>query len=119
METENQRRELEKQISLYQADKEPYDLKDKTVILADDGCYSGSTIIAASKWIRAQSPNIIIAALPVIPKESYHLLSKHVDSIEFIRRPNKFKSVEDHYQDFSPVLDSKIIGILKQRDMHL
>jgi putative phosphoribosyl transferase len=115
MEIAKQKQELEKQISLFGIHDEIYDLEDKTVILVDDGCYTGSTIICSCEWIKSHRPNKIIVASPVIPKNTHLLLSKHVDKIEYILRPRKFISVEEYYKDFNPVSDNKIIQILKDR----
>ena len=118
MEINRQRKELEKQISLFKVCDEIYDFKNKTIVLVDDGCYTGSTMIMTSKWIRSHRPNKIIAALPVISKCTYQLLSKHVDIIEYILRPKKFESVEVYYQDFHQIPESKIIQLLNQRKYH-
>jgi predicted phosphoribosyltransferase/dienelactone hydrolase len=115
MEIKRQKKELEKQISLFGINNESYDLKYKTAILVDDGCYTGSTIIVACKWIKSHYPSMIIVATPVIPKHTYQLLSKYVDKIEYIRSPKKFKSVEEYYQDFNPVPENELLQILKKR----
>ncbi len=115
MEITRQKKELERQISLFGIHNEAYIFKDKTVILVDDGCYTGSTIIVACKWIKTHLPDKIIVALPVIPKKTRQLISKYVDRIEYIRSPVKFNSVEEYYQDFNPPPVSKIIQILKSR----
>jgi putative phosphoribosyl transferase len=115
MEIAKQKQELEKQMSLFGICDEIYDLENKTVILVDDGCYTGSTIMCSCEWIKSHHPNKIIVATPVIPKNTYQLLSKHVDKIEYILRPRKFRSVEEYYKDFNPVSDIKIVQILKNR----
>ena len=43
------------------------------------------------EWIKSHHPNKIIVATPVIPKNTHKLLSKHVDKIEYILRPEKFR----------------------------
>ena len=71
MEIAKQKQELEKQISLFGIHDEIYDLEDKTVILVDDGCYTGSTIICSCEWIKSYRPYKIIVASPVIPKNTH------------------------------------------------
>jgi predicted phosphoribosyltransferase/dienelactone hydrolase len=56
MEITKQKKELEKQIMLYQIQNEKYEFKDKTVILVDDGCHSGSTIRVTCNWIKSYLP---------------------------------------------------------------
>ena len=54
-----------------------YNLKNKTVILADDGDPTGATIIAASRWLRAtKSPSRFIISIPVAPKDTINLLRR-------------------------------------------
>ncbi len=118
MEVTRQRKELERQISLFGIHDEIYNFKDKTVILVDDGCYTGSTVIVACKWIKTQFPNKIIVALPVIPKNTRQLLSKYVDKIEYISSPSKIYSVEDYYQNFIQITDEDITYILKEKRCH-
>lgn len=115
MEIIRQKKELEKQVQLFGIHDETYNFKDKTVILVDDGCYTGSTIIVVSKWIKSHLPHKIILAVPVIPKKTRQLLSKYVDKIEYIRSPSRFNSVEQYYQNFNPPPDSKIIKIVEER----
>ena len=74
MEIAKQKKELEKQISLFGIHDEIYDLKDKTVILVDDGCYTGSTILCSCKWIKSYHPYKIIVASPVIPKNTLSII---------------------------------------------
>jgi predicted phosphoribosyltransferase len=57
----------------------------------------------------------VIVVSPVIPKQTYQVLSKYVDKIEYILRPRKFRSVEEYYQDFNPIPENKIIQILNER----
>src|SRR6476646_1724527 len=115
MEIKRRKKELEKQSSFFGIYNELYDFKNKTIVLVDDGCYTGSTMIVTSRWFRYHRTNNIIAALPVISKYTYQLLSKNVDVIEYVLRPKKFESVEDYYQDFSPISEGKIIQLLNQR----
>ncbi len=110
-----QKKELEKQISLFGLHNEIYNLRDKTVILVDDGCYTGSTIIVTYQWIKSHLPNKIIVALPVIPKKTHQLLTQYVDKIEFVYSPNNFKSVEDYYVDFGQVKNDDVIHVLEKR----
>ena len=42
-----------------------YEIKDKTVILIDDGAATGATIIAACQSIRSIKPDLLIIGLPV------------------------------------------------------
>jgi predicted phosphoribosyltransferase len=95
-----------------------YDLRNRIVILADDGAATGATIIAASRWIRAtKSPSRFIIAIPVAPKNTINLLRREaIDHIEAITRPStsSFKSVGQYYKSFEPVSDEQVLEILNK-----
>jgi predicted phosphoribosyltransferase len=94
-------------------------LANRTVVLADDGAATGSTIIAAAIWIRAtKNPSCIIVAIPVIPKETLNLIKKeYINHIEAIITPPmlRFKSVEQYYHRFEQLTDKQVIEIIDRR----
>jgi predicted phosphoribosyltransferase len=96
-------------------------LKDKTVILVDDGVATGATVIAAARWIRNNNYNNIltrrlIIAIPVAPKVTLNLLKREADHVEVITSPStsNFKSVGQYYQSFEAVTDEQVINIMKR-----
>jgi putative phosphoribosyl transferase len=119
MEIKRQKKELERQISFFRISEEIYNFQGKTVILVDDGCYSGSTIMISSKWVRSHEPRKIVLATPVIPKYVFSFLSDNLDKIEYIFKPKKIRTVEQYYYDFSPIKENSIIKILSQRSRNL
>jgi putative phosphoribosyl transferase len=97
-------------------------LKDKTVILVDDGAATGATIIAAARWIRQleSKPKRSIIAIPVAPKYTVDLLKKECDAeVEVVISPSSstFHSVEQYHQNFRPVSDEQVIRIMKDRNL--
>jgi putative phosphoribosyl transferase len=62
--------------------REPLPLKDKIVILVDDGIVTGNTVLAAIRSIRKQKPSKIVLAVPIASAEANRLLMPQVD--EFI-----------------------------------
>jgi putative phosphoribosyl transferase len=92
-------------------------LKGRTVILVDDGIATGATITAAIRWIKRQEPKHLIVAVPVVPKQIVNLLEKEaIDAIQFITSPSSsnFISVGQFYQNFNPVTDEQVIGIMRK-----
>lgn len=94
-------------------------IKNKVVILVDDGAATGSTIIAAARWIRKQGPKSLIIAIPVAPKETVGLLNNEADIVEVITNPpsSKFSSVGQFYVNFDPVKDEEVIAITQRREI--
>ena len=88
-------------------------IENKIIILADDGADTGSTLMAAIRWIKIYKPLKIVIAIPVIPKLTLLRIQKEVDEVEFILSPRNFTSVEDYYRDFRQIEDEEVLDILE------
>ena len=103
--------EVKERLRKYRGNAE-YSIKDKQIILVDDGVATGATVLAILKWIKNQHPKKIILVLPVIPQETFHKLEKMVDEIIALEIPDSFTSVGQFYEDFSQISDKKVQDIL-------
>jgi Predicted phosphoribosyltransferases len=96
-------------------------LKDKTIILVDDGAATGATIIAAARWIKKleNKPKRLIIAIPVAPKSTVNLLKKECNTeVEVVISPSStFHSVEQYHQNFQQIPDEQVIRIMKNRNI--
>jgi putative phosphoribosyl transferase len=115
MEKLEQKKEMERRLSVYRPYAREYKIRDRTVILVDDGIATGATMIAAARWIRKQEPKRLIIAAPVAAKKVVECLKEEADQIEVIRNPSEFKTVELFYQEFAAVSDDQIVQIAKRR----
>jgi putative phosphoribosyl transferase len=93
-------------------------LKDKSVILVDDGAATGATLIAAARWLRTKhSPKHLVIAVPVAPKNTVKLLEHECDAVKVVINPSSiFRSVEQFYHEFQQVSDDTVVEILKTRN---
>jgi predicted phosphoribosyltransferase len=92
-------------------------LEDKTVILVDDGAATGSTIIAAARWLRMKHPpKRLVIAIPVAPKDTAKRLEPECDTVTVINRSSIFRSVEQFYHHFEQVPDDKVLETLRIRN---
>jgi putative phosphoribosyl transferase len=94
--------------------KQPLNLKNKTVIIVDDGIATGYTILSSIKMLRKQEPKKIIIAVPVAPPETSKTIKKEVDDFICPYMPQPFFGVGQHYGDFSQVTDEEVIAFLKE-----
>lgn len=119
-------REKEKQISeirrrkfLYRSGSYGETIKEKTntVILVDDGAATGATIIAASRWIKKNSPKSrLMIGLPVAPKKTIELLQKECDYVVFTSAISTgFGGVANYYEDFRQVTDKEVMQICEKK----
>jgi predicted phosphoribosyltransferase len=115
MEKLEQKKEMERRLTVYRPYSREYKIRYRTVILVDDGIATGATMIAAARWIRKQSPKQLIIAAPVAPKLVVERLKEEADQIEVVRNPSEFKAVEQFYQEFAAVSDDQIVQIAKRR----
>jgi putative phosphoribosyl transferase len=90
-------------------------VKDRIVILVDDGIASGATVIVAARWVRKQGPKQLIIAAPVAQPQAADVLKNEADAVEILSKPPNFGSVNQFYQDFDAVSDERVIEILKKR----
>lgn len=97
-------------------------LKDRTVVIVDDGAATGATIIAAAKWIKRLrvAPRCLIIAIPVAPKSTVRLLEKECEAeVKALITPSSafFHSVEQYYKTFEQITDEQVIGIIKRQNL--
>lgn len=88
-----------------------YDLKDKTVVLVDDGIATGATVFVALEWIKRQKPKEIVVAVPVGPRETIEKLSKMV-TVVVLHDPIAFGAVGEFYDSFDQVEDYQVAEIM-------
>jgi predicted phosphoribosyltransferase/pimeloyl-ACP methyl ester carboxylesterase len=115
MEKLEQKKEIERRLRVYRPNNREYKIKDRIVILVDDGIATGASVIAAARWIRKHKPKRLIIATPVAPKQVVKSLKNEADEIEVIRNPSNFKAVEQFYQHFDAISDDRIVQIAKRR----
>lgn len=105
---------LQDKFKLFMGNNKPSDLKNKIVIIVDDGIATGNTIKASVLAIRKSNPKKIVIAVPVSPKETAMKLGDLVDELICIQTPSEFYGVGQFYDDFSQVDDEEVIKLLKQ-----
>jgi len=108
----NLKSEIKRREKIFRRDKLPLNLKDKTVILTDDGVATGATMMAAIEITRQQNPKKIIVAVPVIAKDTLEKIEKLADEVVFLDAPEMFFAVGQFYQDFSQITDEEVRKIL-------
>jgi len=96
----------------YRGDPKPPNLKDKIVIVVDDGIATGFTTLAAVQYIRKQKPKKIVLATPVSAVDSYEKLKKEVDEMICLDVRSDFFAVGQFYQVFNQVEDDEAKKLL-------
>jgi putative phosphoribosyl transferase len=104
--------ELERREREYRDGRPSVPLKERTVVLVDDGLATGSTMKAAVQAVRARGPAKIIVAVPVGSPDTCHEFADIADQIVCARAPEYFTAVGQWYRDFSQTTDEEVRELL-------
>lgn len=107
-------RELERRERLYRGSRPPLALKERVVILVDDGLATGSSMLAAVEAVRRLEPRRVIVAVPVGSSDACRKLERVADEMVCARIPPLFSAVGQWYEDFSETTDDQVQALLAQ-----
>lgn len=107
-----EQRELERREREYRRGQRMVDLRNKTVILVDDGLATGSTMRAAVQAVRQHRPAHIIVAVPVGAPSTCAEFADVTDETICARTPEPFSAVGLWYRDFSQTADHEVHELL-------
>lgn len=113
-EVERQVKEIERRSRLYRGDKPLPDVSQKTVIVVDDGIATGSTMMAAVRWLKTRHPKKLVLAVPVAPPETVQKFIPEVDEIVVLETPQDFFAVGAWYRNFEQTTDDEVANLLKR-----
>jgi predicted phosphoribosyltransferase len=90
-------------------------LRDKVVILVDDGLASGFTMLAAARSARKRTPEKVIVAVPTASLGAVELLAPEVDEIVCLNiRSGPSFAVANAYESWYDLTDEEVIRILEK-----
>lgn len=87
-------------------------LRDRIVVLVDDGLATGASMQAAIAWAKASDPRQIIVAVPVAPPRLVEEFRSGGVDVVSILVPETFGSVGQFYDDFSEVTTDTVRRLL-------
>jgi predicted phosphoribosyltransferase len=116
-EVQAQKKEIERRLMEFRGITNYKDiLKDKIVILVDDGIATGSTILAAARWIKEGKHECkkLIIAVPVAPAkdDTIEKLNKFADKVIILYIIEEFYAVGQFYKRFEQVTDGEVKAIM-------
>lgn len=98
---------------LYKDSRPSISLKDKIVIVTDDGVATGTTMAVTLQLIKKQKPKKIIVAIPVAPPDAIQILSSVADEVICLEKPIAFFGVGAFYRNFEQVSDDQAAALLQ------
>ncbi|TMI81670.1 MAG: phosphoribosyltransferase [Bacteroidetes bacterium] len=112
--TKRLRQELIDRYRKFMGGREPAILKNKIVIVVDDGVATGRTILTTLKMLRSKEPKKLVVAVPVASMQAAARIKKEVDDFICLFIPNPFYGVGRFYEDFSQTSDEEVVTLLKE-----
>ncbi len=106
--------ELERREQIYREGRPPPELRDRIVILVDDGLATGATMRAAVKALRQRGAAKIVVAVPVGPPDTCREIEREADETVCLSTPPFFQAVGQYYEDFSQTSDEDVRELLSQ-----
>lgn len=90
------------------------EIKERTVILIDDGIAMGSTMMAAIELCKNRRASKIVVAVPVAGREVAEMIRKKVDNLVVLEIPRYFRAVAEAYENWYDVSDEEVLDLLKE-----
>ena len=104
--------ELERREQSYRNGRPAPELRDRIVILVDDGLATGATMRAAVKALRHRGAAKIVVAVPVGPPDACREFEEEADETICATIPEFFQAVGQYYEDFSQTSDGEVRELL-------
>jgi predicted phosphoribosyltransferase len=108
-----QEAEIARRTAAYRGGRPPLDVAGRPVVIVDDGVATGSTVIAAARWARAQGAERTVIAVPVAPPQAVARLAQEADEVVFVATPEPFYAVGQWYDRFDQLTDDEVVAMLK------
>jgi putative phosphoribosyl transferase len=106
--------ELQRRLQHYRGARPFPELRNRVVILVDDGLATGSTMRAAVLAVRKESAKAIVVAVPVAAVSTCEQLRAEVEDIVCMNTPPEFSAVGLWYEDFTQTTDDEVRHLLSQ-----
>jgi putative phosphoribosyl transferase len=110
-----QMEEIAKRGELIRIWKPRVSLKERIVIVTDDGIATGATAEVALRTVRREGPEKLIAAFPVGTQETAIRLAEFANETVILKVSPYFSAVGQFYRHFNQIEDSEVIRILADK----
>jgi putative phosphoribosyl transferase len=110
---EAQRREI-----LFRRGRHAPEVEGHTVILVDDGLATGSSMIAAIRYVDNARPARVVVAVPVGSAQACRHVKGLVSDVICLATPEPFYAVGSWYDQFAQVSDAEVQRLLEENRLH-
>jgi putative phosphoribosyl transferase len=110
--TEREIAEAKRRLALFRGTRPPPPVRDRAVILVDDGLATGATARAALAVLLAEKPLRLIFAAPVASLEGAEAVASLGVITVFSAIPKHFQGVGEWYEEFEQTTDEEVLALL-------
>lgn len=107
-----EKRELERRERAYRGDRPVPKIRNRYIILIDDGVATGATMRAAVSALRQQQPMQIIIGTPVAPPDAVDKLEQEANEVICLATPEPFFAIGRWYVSFPQTSDGEVRTLL-------
>lgn len=111
-EVERELAEIARRRSVYLGDRTPLPVRDRVVLVVDDGIATGGTVRAALQGLKSAGARRRVLAAPVGPPDVVADLRTAADEVVCLATPEPFIAVGLWYRDFTQTSDAEVIELL-------
>ena len=91
------------------------DLASNTVILADDGLATGSTMRAAVRAVRERNAGLVVVAVPIASQDALDAIQNEADDVVCLLVPAHFQALGQWYEQFDQVGDEEVRALISRQ----
>jgi predicted phosphoribosyltransferase len=106
--------EIRRRIKVLRNGRLLQEVKNRTVILIDDGLAMGSTMKASIQFCKNNNAKKIVVAVPVAGQDTIEDIKEIVDEIIVLEVPYYFQAVAQGYLNWHDVTDQEVIEIMNK-----
>lgn len=115
-----QKEEIKRRIQKLRKGKPLPELKDRIVIVVDDGIATGATLFATIELCKKRKAKKIIVAAPISGTDMKNKLLHLVDEVVILTTPEFYTAVSQGYENFSDLSDEEAMMFMDkwEHDVH-
>lgn len=110
--TARETKELTRREKLYRGERPYPELRDRDVVVVDDGMATGSTMRAAAEAVQSRDPAKVLIAVPTASAGAVALVADIVDQVICLDTPSPFLAVGYFYRNFGQTTDDEVRRLL-------
>ncbi|WP_069817042.1 phosphoribosyltransferase [Streptomyces sp. TP-A0874] len=109
---EEERAEVRRREALYRRGREAPELRERSVVVVDDGLATGITARAALASVHDRGAARLLLAVPVSAPDTAEAFRNAGEDLVCLYEPQGFTAVGRWYEDFAQVSDDEVVSIL-------